>query len=236
MEIRYDSHVGDINICPSLHWLQLTCHSQVELSSLNGLKAWGEGQKLHHNIAFLLVQAEEEVTGDKNYGLSTIWVNPSQTRIPSMEEVVGKLTTWASSGSKWLYALVQLYNGTCHVPLHKQGHLGILPQRGMEAIPCGKISQLEVCQLLIASPQVIYPIVLNGCNEPIIITLPEPLASSISFTTGEPVYLQIDILPSLVEKLDQKAPPLGEVSTIMIASPHKSSCLNQKERAAWPWR
>ena len=79
---------GDISICPLLHWFQLPCHSQVELSSLNGLKVW-EGQKLCHNITFLLVQAEEEATGDRNYGLSTMLVNPSQARVPSMEEAVG---------------------------------------------------------------------------------------------------------------------------------------------------
>ena len=36
---------GDISIYPPLHWSQPPCHSQAELSSLNGLKAWGEGQK-----------------------------------------------------------------------------------------------------------------------------------------------------------------------------------------------
>ena len=80
---------GNISICPPLHWFQLPCHSQVELSSLNILKAWGEGQKPCHDIAFLLAQAEEEMTGDRNYGLSTIWVNPCQARVPSIEEVVG---------------------------------------------------------------------------------------------------------------------------------------------------
>ena len=75
---------GNINICPSLHQFQLPCHFQVELSSLNGLKPWGEGQKCHHDIAFLLVLVEEEVTGDRKYGLLTVWVNPSQARVSSM--------------------------------------------------------------------------------------------------------------------------------------------------------
>ena len=29
---------GDLSICPLLHQFQLLCHSQAELSSLNGLK------------------------------------------------------------------------------------------------------------------------------------------------------------------------------------------------------
>ena len=96
----------------------------------------GERQKFCHDIAFLLVLAEEEATGDRKYGLLTVWVNPSQAKVPSKEEVVGKLTAWASSRPNWPYTLVQLHEGTHHVPLPKEGHLGILPQRGAEATPC----------------------------------------------------------------------------------------------------
>ena len=84
-----------------------------------------------------MVQAEEETTGDRYYGLLTIWVNPCQARVPSMEEVVEKLTACTSSGPDWPYALVQLHEGTHHVPLPKEGHLGILPQRGAEVTLCG---------------------------------------------------------------------------------------------------
>ena len=148
-----------------------------------------------HDIAFLFVWAEDEVTGARNYGLSTIWVNPSQARVPSMVEAVGKLTACASSGPDWPYALVQLHEGTCHVPLPKEGHMGILLLQGEGATPCRWVSQLEVCHLLTASLKIIYPIVLNGHDEPIITSLPELLASSISLTVGEPVYLKMDIPP-----------------------------------------
>ena len=140
-----------------------------------------------------------------------------------MEEAVGKLTAWASSGPDWPYALVWLHEGTCHVPLPKEGHLGILPQGGAAVTPCRQISQLEVCQLLIAGTQVVYPIGLNVCKEPIITSLLEPLAHGVSLTTGDPIYLEIYILPSPAEEPDQKVPPIGKVSTIVIASPHKST-------------
>ena len=113
-----------------------------------------------------------------------------------------ELTTCASSGPNLPYALVQLHEGAHHVPLPKEGHLGILPQRRVEVSPCGQISQLEVHQLLIASPQVIYPIGLNRCNEPITTSLQELLPGSISLTTVEPVYPEIDIPPSPVEEPD----------------------------------
>ena len=192
----------------------------------------GERQKVCHNITFLLVLAEEEATGDRKYGLSTIWVNSCQARVPSMEEVVGKLTAWVSSGPNLPYTLVQLHESTCHVPLPKEGYLGILPQRGVEATPCRWISQLKVCQLLISSPQVTYPIGLNGCEEPIITSLLESLANGITLTRGKSVYLEIDIPQSLAEEPDQKVLPIGELSTTVIASPHKSTPQNQKGRAA----
>ena len=51
---------------------------------------------------------------------------------------------------------------------------------------CGRISQLEICQLLISGPQVASPVGLNGCEEPIITSLPESLANGISLNGGNP--------------------------------------------------
>ena len=116
------------------------------------------GEKICHNITFLLILTEEEATGDRRYGLLAIWVNPCQARICSMEEAVGELTTWVSSGPDWPYTLVQLREDTCHMPLPKEGHLGILPQGGAEMTASRRISQLEVCQLLISGLQVAYPV------------------------------------------------------------------------------
>ena len=116
------------------------------------------------------------------------------------------------------------------MPLPKEGHLGMgLPQRGVEVAHCGWISQLEVYQLLVTGPQVVYPVGLNGHNKPIINSLPELLASGINLTTGKSMYLGIDIPSPPVEELDLKIPPLGKVSTIVVASPHKSP---QNQKAA----
>ena len=140
-----------------------------------------------------------------------------------MEEAVGNLTARVSSGPNWPYTLVWLHEDTCHVPLPKEGYLGILPQRGAETTACRIISQLEVCQLLISGPQVTYPIGLNGCEEPIITSLPESLANSISLTRGKSIYLEIDIPQSLAEEPDLKVLPIGKHSTIVITSPHKTT-------------
>ena len=178
---------GNLNICPQLHQLKLPCHSQVGLSSISSLKIWGDVQKPHYDIAYMLVQVEND-RKDRLYGISIVWVNPNQVRAATMEEAVKKLNTCTSSGTDWPYALAQLYEGPHHAPLPKDGHLGILPQRGPEETPCGQISQLEVHQLLATGPQVVYPVGLNGLDEPIITTLPEPLASGVSLTASEHVY------------------------------------------------
>ena len=136
-----------------------------------------------------------------------------------MEEAVGELTAWVSSGLHLPYALVQLHKDTCHVQLPKEGHLGILSQRGAELAACRRISQLEVCQLLISGLQAAYPIGLNGFEEPVITFLSESLANGVSLTGGKSVYLEIDILQSLAEEPNQKALPIGKHSTIIIASP-----------------
>ena len=182
-----------------------------------------------------MVSAEEEATRNRKYGLSTIWANPCQARVHSMEEVVKELTTWVSSGPNWPYALVQLNEDTCHAPLPKEGHLGILPEGGTNSTVCRRISQLEVCQLLILGLQVAYPIGLNGCKDPIITSLLESLASGISLTGGS-VYLEVNILQPIVEESDQKMLPLGRCSPILMASLSRALPHNWKERSAWPWR
>ena len=60
-----------------------------------------------------------------------------------MEEAVKELTAWVSSGPDWPYALVWLNEDTCHAPLPKEGHLGILPEGGTNSTTCRRISQLE---------------------------------------------------------------------------------------------
>ena len=123
---------GNLTICPPLQQFHISSITQLELSSLTSLKAWGKKQKVCNNIAFLLVLAKGEVTGGRWYGLSTIWVNPSQAKVHSMEEMVRELTAWVSNGPNWPYALVWLHEDTHHMPLPKEVHLGILPQGGTD--------------------------------------------------------------------------------------------------------
>ena len=90
---------------------------------------------------------------------------------------------------------------------------------------CRRISQLEACQLLTSGLQVAYLVELNGCKDPIIASMPKSLANGTSLTAGRSVYLKGNIPQPMVEELDQKASPLGGCSSILIASPLKTTPL-----------
>ena len=66
----------NLNIYPLLQQFHIPSVTQWKLSSLTGLKAWGDKEKFWNDITLLLVSAKEKATGDRMYGLSTIWLKP----------------------------------------------------------------------------------------------------------------------------------------------------------------
>ena len=210
---------GNFDICPHLNCLDLPGHSPAELISVSSFKIWGNTWDSWHDMAYLLVCLGNTME-ERQYGVSLVWVNPNQTRASTMEEVVEKLAACPSSRSDWPYTLAQLYEGSGHAPLPKGKHLGILPQGKGKETSCGWISQLNICQLLSTGPQVVYPSGLNGHDEPIITTLPEPPSSSTSIIASKHPYLEINIPPN--GESDTKVLPIGEASIIQTTNPHKS--------------
>ena len=138
-----------------------------------------------------------------------------------MEEAIGTLSACISSGLNWPYVLAQLYEGSNHTPLPKDNHLGVLPQGKVEDRPYGQINQLEVCQLLSAGPQVIYPVGLNKGNQPFTIDLPELLHSDSSITTDEHPHMRIDIPLLSPEDTECTTLPLGGAHAILAATTPK---------------
>ena len=172
-------------------------------------------------MAYLLV-----CTGDaleaQDYGMSLVWISPNQVQVPSMEEAVGTLSAYISSRPNWPYALVQLYEGSSHMPLPRDKHLGVLPQGKVEESPYGQISQLEVCQLLSTRPQIIYPVGLNGNDEPVTATLPEQLHNRASVTTYEHPYMRIDIPPPPLEEPGHTTSLVNEANTVAAVNSPKT--------------
>ena len=181
----------NLSICPILHCLDLPYHMVGELLSISCLKVWGDIQKPQDGMAYLLVKVEDasEVEG---YGMALVWISPHQAQASMMAEALEILSTCAPSGPDRPYVLIQLYEGTNHVSLPKDKHLGVLHQEKAES-PFGQISQLEVHQLLSARPQIVYLVGLNGGNQSITIDLPGLLHGGSSVTTDEYPYMKINI-------------------------------------------
>ena len=226
---------GHHDICPILEQFNVASVTQPELSSLTSLKAWGNLEKFWSNISFLLILTKECTVGDRVYGLSTMWVNSYQARVSTVEEAIKQLTPLISTGPDWPFALVQLNADACHVPLPKEGHLSILVEGSTSSVTCRRISQLEVCQLLSLGSKPIYPAGLNGCEVPMITSLPKSLAKGATMLGGEPIYLPVDILQSATEGQESKPCPL-----VFTLFPSRLLALSGllhprwKGRSAWP--
>ena len=149
-----------------------------------------------------------------------MWVDPYQARVLTMEEVVKQLAPLIPARPNWLYALVWLNVDACHVPLPEEGHLSISMEGGTNSATCRWTSQLDVCQLLNSGSQVIYPVGLNGCEIPVITSLPKLLAKGMTMLGGKPIYLSMDILQSATEGQVSKSPsPGGHSIPILTTSP-----------------
>ena len=133
--------MGQPQHLPLLNHIDLPYHMAEKLLSLSHLKVWGDTQKPHGGMAYLLVKIEDSLEGG-GYGLALVWISPHQAQLSMMEEALGILSTCISNGLNWPYVFIQLYEGANQVPLPEDKHLGILSQGNMES-PCGSISQLK---------------------------------------------------------------------------------------------
>ena len=207
---------GNLSICPILHHVDLPYHMAGELLSISHLKIWGDTQKPRLSMAYLLVKVEE-TSKVEGYSMALVWISPHQAQASMMAEALEILSTCTPSGPNWPYILIQLYEGTNHVPLPKDKHLVILPQAES---PCRQISQLEVHQLLSAGLQVVYLVGLNGGNQSATMDLPGPLHGGSSVTTNEHPYMKIDIPSPTPKEQDGADPPLdGGHTTQTIVMP-----------------
>ena len=113
-----------------------------------------------------------------------VWVYPYQARVSSRDNAARQLAQLSSTGPNWPYALVWLNSDACHMPIPTEGHLSVVMEGNTSNVPCGKICQLEVHQLLVSGSQVVYPEGLNRCQVPVITSLPELLSNGMTMLKG----------------------------------------------------
>ena len=164
---------GSLGICPPIDHIGLPHHTVEELHSISCLKVWGDVQKLHHSMAYLLVQVDDTSEAG-TYGMALVWISPLQARWSLMVEALEIVSSLTPEGSDWPYVLIQLYEGTNHTPLLKDKHICVQPKEKVES-PSGQISQLKIHRLLSAGPSVVFPIELNGDDQSVTMDLPKSL-------------------------------------------------------------
>ena len=210
------------DLSPTDH-IGLPCHMAEELHSIGCLKVWGDVQKLHLGMAYLLVQVNDTSEAG-TCGMVIVWIKSCQARMFLMVEALEMLSSLTLEGSNWPYVLIQLYGGTNHMPLLKDRHVCIQPQGEVEG-PIWQISQLIICQLLSARPLVVFPTELNGGDQSVTIDLPESLHTASSVTTDEYPYIEVNI-PTLVPKEQ------GSTS-LPLGGKHDTPTTNQPKT---PWK
>ena len=119
------------------------------------------------------------------------------------------LPSWHSTGPNWPYAMVWLNGDACHIPLPPEGHLSAMAEGSISNVPYGNIHQLEICQLLSSGSWVVYLEELNGCQVPVITTLPESLSNSMTMLEGKSTFLQVDLSQSATKEQEPKALSVG---------------------------
>ena len=102
----YQSHWGCHNIYLLLEQLHVICITQGNWSPFTPQKEWGNVDKFHNDITFLLVLPEEGAEEERTYGLTMVWVHPYQVRVSTLEETIKQLDQLTLSGPNWPYALV----------------------------------------------------------------------------------------------------------------------------------
>ena len=113
---------GSLSICPLLDHVNLPYRTVGELLSISHLKVWGDTQKPHSGMAYLLVRVEDAPEG-RGYGIALVWISPRQAQASTTEEALWILSTCTSNGLDWPYVFIQLYEGANHAPLPGDKHL-----------------------------------------------------------------------------------------------------------------
>ena len=103
-----------------------------ELHSISHLKVWGDVQKYHHGMAYLLVQVDD-TSEARTYGMALVWIIPLQARVSSMVEALEILSSLTFKGSDWPYILIQLYEAPTIHPSWKTNTFVSCPRRRQKA-------------------------------------------------------------------------------------------------------
>ena len=165
---------------PSQNFLPLLCQGH------------GGCQKFCSDLAYLLVLPEKATNGEMMFRLAVVQVQPYQTYIPTLDEVMRKLALLTASHENWAYTFVRFNEDAQHAPLPKEGHLSAMFEGTSSRSTCRCLCQLEVHLVLQSGCQVVYPEGLNGVLELVVTSFTESLAHRMNIL-DESTFLLVDL-------------------------------------------
>ena len=97
-----------------------------ELTALSQVRAWGDMEKPHQDMVFILIAPSLAIRCEQVFGLTAIWIQPCQVCLPTLSDVAQKLMLLADKGTNWPYAYARMNDTMAHTLLSSKGHIGVM--------------------------------------------------------------------------------------------------------------
>ena len=187
---------GALDFCPKVMHFWVCTITQGQLTALAQAGAWGDVEKPHQDVVFLLIVPSLAVGCEWVFRLTTVWMHPHQVCLPTLADVAQKLLLLADEGVDWPYAYIRMNDAMAHMPLSSEGYIGLMTSGlpSQNAYAC--LYQLYMWQLLQWRGWVVCPDGLNGGLEPLVFNFRElPLwnAASVGKSSRDPSMMELDL-------------------------------------------
>ena len=170
---------GLLDFCPAVTLFHVCKVMQMQLIALSQVGAWGDAEKPHQDMVFILMTPNPAIGCKWVFDLTPMWMHPHQVCLPTMAEITQKLMLLADKGTNWLYAYARMNDAMAHTPFSSEGHIGIMTGGLPSRNACDCLNQIQVWQLLQCRDQVVCLEGLNGSLKPLLFNFKElPLWST----------------------------------------------------------
>ena len=82
---------GSLNLCPMVMQFQVHTFIHKQLTTLSQAGAWGDAEKPHQDMAFILIATSLVVGCEWIFSLTAIWTQPCQVCLPTLADTTQKL-------------------------------------------------------------------------------------------------------------------------------------------------
>ena len=239
-----------LDFCPEVTQFQVHTITQGQLTALSQVGVWGDTEKPHQDMAFLLIMLSLAVGCKWVFGLTAVWMQSHQVCLPTLADSAQMLLLLADDGANLPYAYIRMNNPVAHMLLSSKGHTGIMTGNLPSQNACSCLHQLCMWQLLQCRRQVVCQDGLNGGLEPLMFNfkeLPHWNVANTDESSRDPSMVDVDLgnMVCRASPSSQAESPLGlssrgTMEQLPLASlatptlPHNNLPPGHK-LCQWPW-